>query len=210
MWIRPYGPPTKLESDQEGGLTTDTAKIYLGRLGTELVLKGVGAHTRMLDKHIDMLRQMFLRLVTQAAEEGLPATQDHLLTCALTAKNALFTVGDTTPMQAVFGKQPAVLPNIEQCTAQLDDRTGGPDMISRGRHRFRILAVQSMVEQTAIEHTQRALATKTRPTAQHKDLQPGDQVEFNRSQQQKETSGWRGPAELVNIDTDGTHHVKYQ
>ena len=30
-WVRPYGPPTNLESDQESGLVTDEAELYLQR-----------------------------------------------------------------------------------------------------------------------------------------------------------------------------------
>ena len=51
MWVRPYGPPRVIESDQEGGLVNDEAKTYLAHIGTELKEKGVNAHARMVEKH---------------------------------------------------------------------------------------------------------------------------------------------------------------
>ena len=46
IWIRPYGAMDTLESDQESGLINDEAKVYLSRLGIDLKLKGVNAHSR--------------------------------------------------------------------------------------------------------------------------------------------------------------------
>ena len=50
MWIRPYGPPRVIETDQEGGLINDQAKHYLSMLGADLKEKGVNAHARMVEK----------------------------------------------------------------------------------------------------------------------------------------------------------------
>ena len=61
-WICPYGPMRILESDQEGGLVSEEAKVWLSRMGTTLKEKGVGAHVRMLERHHDILRQQFLKL----------------------------------------------------------------------------------------------------------------------------------------------------
>ena len=199
-----------LETDLESGLVSETVKVYLARLGVTLKTKGVGAHIRMLEKHHDILRRVFLRLVVQLAEEGIKATADHILSCALTAKNSLFTVGDSTPMMATFGRQPAVLPNIEQATSMLDDSHTGPDGLSRGRHRIRELAVLDMVETTAAERARRAANSKTRTSAQAAGLQAGEMVEFHRSPGQKETVGWKGPAEVLKIDEDGNVHILLQ
>eukprot|EP00975_Prorocentrum_lima_P007688 1647288-Prorocentrum_lima.AAC.1 len=40
MWIRPFGPPRVLESDQEGGLISDEDKLYPSRSNIELKEKG--------------------------------------------------------------------------------------------------------------------------------------------------------------------------
>jgi len=210
MWTRPYGPPALIESDQEYGLVSEEAKLFLQRAGTELKDRGVNAHTRMLESHHGVLRTMFLRLVSQAAEEGITVTEDHLITLALTAKNALFTVGGATPTQAVFGRQPAILPSIDTSPAGCEDETGSMDGHSRGRHRLRELAVQAMVEATARHRIQRALRTKTRPAVQREEYKPDDDVEFWREPAQKEMQGWRGPGRVVHVEADGTIHVRWQ
>ena len=121
IWIRPYGAPDIIESDQESGLVNDEAKVYFSSVGVELKLKGVNAHVRMLEKHHDWLRLQYNRVKSQCLEEGLNFTKEQLLSVCLTAKNSLFTVGKSTPMQAVFGRQPAILPSLEQGDAILDD-----------------------------------------------------------------------------------------
>eukprot|EP00975_Prorocentrum_lima_P069637 12927503-Prorocentrum_lima.AAC.1 len=71
-WIRPFGPPRIIESDQEGGSISDEAKVFLSRAGTTLKEKGIGAHARMVERHHAILRQAFLKIRAQVEEEGLP------------------------------------------------------------------------------------------------------------------------------------------
>jgi len=209
-WVRPYGPPLFLESDQESGLVTDEAKLYLQRAGTTLRVKGVDAHAKMAEKHHHLLRLMYLRIASQAAEEGINAPKDLLLTAALTAKNSLLTVGNSTPMLSTLGQQPPLLPDIDQPPAALDDSHTGPDGFSRGRHRIREIATQACIEESAIRRMKEAATTKTRQCAQAKDLETGMEVEFFRQPANKDTQGWRGPAEMVKMDADGTCHIKWQ
>ena len=210
MWIRPYGPMDVLESDQESGLVNDESKVYFSRLGTELKLKGVNAHVRMLEKHHDWLRQQYLRTKTQCEEEGLNFTKERLLSVCLTAKNSLFTVGKSTPMQAVFGRQPAVLPNLEQGDALLDDTNTGPDGVSRHSIRLREIALDNMIQTTAVERAARALRSKTRRSGHDESYVQGDKVEIYRAPANKDTSGWRGPCEVSSVADDGTVHVRWQ
>ena len=113
-------------------------------------------------------------------------------------------------MQAILGKQPSILPNLEDVDANLDDTSTGPEGLSRGRHRLRELACQNMIEVTAQERTKRATRSKTRPAAQSAELAVGDVVEFYRDPSQKEHQGWRGPAEILKVESDGTTFVKWQ
>ena len=210
IWVRPYGAPTTLESDPESGIVADETKVYFDRIGTKCKIKGVGAHVQMAEKHQDLLRQTFLRTWSQAQREGLPITNDHCLTVSLTAKNSLFTVGDMSPMQAVFGRQPAVLPNLDAPATTLDDTHTGPELLSRGRHRMKEIANQSMIEATARKRMEIAASSKPRQAVQGSGFNVGDEVEFHRKIQGKEVSGWRGPGEIMKLDSDGTVHVKWQ
>ena len=137
-------------------------RVYFSRIGSELKLKGVGAHVRMLEKHHDYLRQLYLRVKAQCAEEGINITSDLLLGICIVAKNSLFTVGNSTPMQAVFGRQPAILPNLEQGDALLDDSGVGPEGISRNSIRVREIACEEMLQVTSKERAERAARSKTR------------------------------------------------
>ena len=44
MWIRPYGAPRVLESDQEGAFRSDNLRTWLERAGTTLSLKPKNTH----------------------------------------------------------------------------------------------------------------------------------------------------------------------
>jgi hypothetical protein len=210
IWVRPYGPPEIIESDQESGLINDEAKVYFSRIGSELKLKGVGAHVRMLEKHHDYLRQLYLRVKAQCAEEGINITSDLLLGICIVAKNSLFTVGNSTPMQAVFGRQPAILPNLEQGDALLDDSGVGPEGISRNSIRVREIACEEMLQVTSKERAERAARSKTRRAVQGEQYQVEDKVEIFRAPSNKDTSGWRGPCNITHVAEDGTVHVIWQ
>ena len=154
---------------------------------------------------------MYLRLKSQADEEGLKVTNNMLLTAALTAKNALTNVGGVSPMQAALGHQPAILPDSTQMAAIQDDNnalTGSG--IARHSQRIRELAVEAMVNVSAKERLERAMRTKTRKAVQHEQYERGDEVEFFRPQSQKEVPGWRGPATIMDVEADGTIHLKWQ
>lgn len=84
----------------------------------------------MSEPHHHILRQTCLCLVSQAQEEGMRVSKNHILTCAVTAKNSVGTVGNSTPLQAAFGTQPSVLPNLEDVVANLDDSNTGPGGLS--------------------------------------------------------------------------------
>ena len=210
IWVRPYGPPEIVESDQESGLINDEAKVYFSRIGSELKLKGVGAHVRMLEKHHDYLRQLYLRVREQCAEEGINVTKELLLGICIVAKNSLFTVGNSTPMQAVFGRQPAILPNLEQGDALLDDSGVGPDGISRNSIRIREIACEEMLQVTSKERAERASRSKTRRAVQLEKYEVDDKVEIFRAPANKDTSGWRGPCKVTHVAEDGTVHVIWQ
>jgi hypothetical protein len=66
-----------------------------------------------------------------------------------------------------------------------------------------------MVDVTAKQRLDRALASKTRVTGEAKDLKLGDQVDFFRRGATKDDSGWRGPATYLDQD-GGQHSIRWQ
>eukprot|EP00972_Heterocapsa_arctica_P097034 14315608-Heterocapsa_arctica.AAC.1 len=80
----------------------------------------------------------------------------------------------------------------------LDDGRGGDE--SRNTVRLREIALQSMVQQTAQRRLERVLSSRTRPSAQARDLQLSELVDPHRKRDTKDMSGWRGPAKVAGLD----------
>ena len=80
---------------------------------------------------------------------------------------------------------------------QLDDMSGGVAGLSRHNHRVRETAVASMVQESAQQRLERALASKTRVAGEQLELEQGDLVDFWRKPATKDESGWRGPARVI-------------
>ena len=102
--------------------------------------------------------------------------------------NATLSIGGPTPYNALYGRQPAVLPDIN---APPDDSGGVLPGLTRHVSRVREVAVQQMVEATSRAKLQRALATPTRVTGQEKGYKVGDLVDFHSPPGTKDRPGWR-------------------
>eukprot|EP00975_Prorocentrum_lima_P015263 3234863-Prorocentrum_lima.AAC.1 len=63
-----------------------------------------------------------------------------------------------------------------------------------------------MVAATASERASGALRSKTRQAVLVIDYHIGDQIEFWEQPSNKDLSGWRGPATVVNVQSDGDIH----
>ena len=77
--------------------------------------------------------------------------------------NALLSVNGSTPYNAVYGRVPQMLPDMN---TPIDDAAPGT---MRHVHRTREISVQAMVEGTAQASVKIALSTKTRPAGQSHD-----------------------------------------
>ena len=98
------------------------------------------------------------------AQEGVKVSDDQLLTECIMAGNCMISVADSTPYNALFGRQPGMLPGVQE--------SAGADA-----HRIREAAVQQMIEGTARAKTQRALRIATCPSAEERGSNVGDVVE---------------------------------
>ena len=59
------------------------------------------------------------------------------------------------------------------------------------------VAVQSMIDATAVAKVGRALNTRTTVPAQRLDYKVGEEVDFYRDPHNKDTGGWSGPATVI-------------
>ncbi|CAK0801215.1 unnamed protein product, partial [Prorocentrum cordatum] len=124
------------------------------------------------------------------------------------AKNALMTVGRTTPYKAVLGETPNLLQDFETPTT-----TQQEDQQHLHRARARELALSSMIEKTATERLIRSERSRTRPAGQKFQYKTGDLVDIFRTPPNKDLDGWRGPAKIVDATeetlNDGIVHVRW-
>lgn len=126
-------------------------------------------------------------IAEECKAQGITESLTAILGEALFAQNALNTVGGYTPYQAVYGRQPGMLPPI-QGKPQYDSADG------RAEQRIREIAIQSMTEASAKAQLYRA----TKAIAQkYPDYKKGEMVDFWRAPSSKDVTGWHGPVRVV-------------
>ena len=106
-------------------------------------------------------------------------------------ETVLITVNGTTPYMNVYGRTPNMLPDINVLGENLEPGT------IRHTNRLREISLQQTIEGTAAEKIKRCLNSKTRVSAQQHDYKIGELVDYHRHQPNKDSSGWRGPAKVV-------------
>ena len=164
----------------------------------------------MIERHHEITRQLCHRVEDDCERQGLSISRKHLLAECVFAKNALVSVGGQVPYTAVFGRTPAIMAEFEPTSeTHFVDDEGGVAGISRNHLRLREIAIQTMVDLTAKQRLDRALASKTRTPGEAKDLKQGDRIEFFRRGSTKDESGWRGPATYLDQD-GGQHSIRWQ
>ena len=66
IWFIPFGAPRVLEHDEEGAFTSAIMTKWLSDMHTTLVLKPKGTHTWMVERHHDLLRELYSTIRYQA------------------------------------------------------------------------------------------------------------------------------------------------
>ena len=196
VWIGTHGPMVQLYIDGESGLNTDSAKASIGRDGTILKTRAPGQHARFIERRGAILRVCLHVTEEQAKREGLTISFEQLLATCIFAGNAMITVGNATPYQCVYGRQPPMMPPIEN--------PDFPDSENdRVKARIRDIGPQSMIQASALARTRRATTTRSSSSGQGM-YQPGDLVDYFRKPSAKDVSGWKGPVPVVrNSPSDG-------
>ena len=96
--------------------------------------------------------------------------------------------------------------------AALTDSEGGVSGASRHAVGLRELALQAIVEGTARDRIPRAQSSRTRPAGELLGFAAGDEVDLFRTPVNKDLSGSRGPAAVIDVTamTDGMNSVRWQ
>ena len=203
-WLRIFGPPQNVLTDQEGGLVRDEVAEWFSNKDIQLSYRAKNQHCTMVERHNEILRRQLHLIEDQTNSEGFAASFDMILSEAVFAKNALFQVGNSSPYQALFGRVPPLLSVVSE--------ESGEPITDREASRLRQIAISTMIQATAEQKARIASQTKTRRAGELLELELNDMVDFYRKPITKDGHGWIGPAQVVNLTSmkDGMLHVKWQ
>ena len=189
-WIGIHGPMQQLIADGETGLWSDAIAQRIKRQGIEMKLRAPQQHARYIERRGAILRATLHVMEEQLEREGLVYTFPALLAEAIFAGNALVHVGGSTPYQAVYGRQPAMLPPLE--IPDMPERENVGEIGDRQRSYVREAALQAMIQATSLARINRAAHTRTSPDST-REFKEGDLVDVFRKPPSKDASGWSGP-----------------
>ena len=200
LWFSSHGAPEELIVDGESGIVISAkTTAYLARKGTKLHTRAKDQHARFVERRGALLRDTIHRTLSQLRQEGIQDMPFHaVLAESVFAGNALLTVNGSTPYNAVYGRVPRILPGIDQVDNPNSATEPAPGLV-RHTHRLREVAVQAMIEGSARARLGRSTNTRTTMAAQQLDLKVGEEVDFYRTPNSKDASGWYGPAEVVDV-----------
>ena len=203
-WLQLFGPFKFLIIDGEKGISSKETIAFLKSFGCQLEERARGQHARMIERRGALLRHSLHCTKSQLEKEGVTWTFNMLLANCIFAGNALTNVGGTTPYVTRFGSTPAMLPDID---APQEDGIVG---VGRNLQRIRMVSLQKVIEATAIAKIKRALNTKTSASGEQMDYRPGELVDHYTDPKQRDVSGWRGPAEVIeNMPERGRVKLKW-
>jgi hypothetical protein len=188
-WIQLHGAMNHLYVDGEPGLNGDSAKAYYKRKGIIQHLRAPGQHARYIERRGALLRYTMHVLEQEAKNEGVELTITRLLAESIFAGNALTFIGGRTPYQAVYGRQPAVLPDLP-----IPGEARGEDDATECK--VRTLAIQAILQATNAARVVRSLR-RGHVTATSAKYKVGQLVDYFREGGPKDVSHWRGPARVV-------------
>ena len=203
-WLQLYGPPTTIIADQEGGWATEQAATWFENQRSQMTLVARDQHCGVIERHNEILRRQLHLIEDESNNEGLVTNFDMILAEAIFAKNALFQIGNPTPYESLFGRTPPLLSMIGE--------EAGEVASDRDAARIRQVSINAMIQASAEAKARRADSFRTRRPGELLELKEGDLAEFYRKPLNKDLSGWRGPAEVINLTSikDGIIHVKWQ
>eukprot|EP00959_Pyramimonas_sp_CCMP1952_P168741 3525324-Pyramimonas_sp.AAC.1 len=126
----------------------------------------------------------------------------------LCAASAFTFYSEVSPCNALFGRQPAMLPDLPVL-----DHEGPTDSWDHSREQtMRKVFSEAITQATAVAQTNRALRTETTVTGQHY-YDEGDLVVYRRPTTTKDDcGGWSGTSPVVKNDPEkgSSHHSNWQ
>eukprot|EP00959_Pyramimonas_sp_CCMP1952_P058858 1229288-Pyramimonas_sp.AAC.1 len=107
-----FGPAKVLYSGGEGALNNDTAKAVCKAKGTELRTRARGQHATTIEAPNGILRHLLHAMEAEPNRLDIRLVFTRLLHEARFAANAFTFYSEVSPQNALFGQQPAMLPDL--------------------------------------------------------------------------------------------------
>ena len=211
-WVSIFGPMRVLTLDGETAMRTRTAADWADVHHIELNFKAPHQKAWVVERHNELVRDALHKTESQLIKEGITIPFEQVLAIVVFVKNAITVVGNATPYQALFGRQPTLLPPVEGgSSGQLDGSRVNPGTLSKHYARVRECACQNIIEASAKARLARAQTHRTRSAIEFKELQPEHLCDIWFDKSTKDMPGWRGPARILSINHDqGNVSVRFQ
>jgi len=199
-WISRHGPMGKLICDGESGIArAHMTQEFLRRKGVKFEPRAKDQHARVAERRGALLRDCIHRIDAQLEAEGISYIPfKQRLNEGAFSLNALLSINGSTPFNAVYGRSPKILPDINCPDATHEHDVPMPGLI-RHTNRLREIAVQSIIDGTAKARLGRALSTRTLPAGEREGYRVGEEVDIYKIGGNKDVSGWSGPADIVDL-----------
>ena len=125
MVVRTFPPPKTFLVYQDGGFAGDDAGRLLERNNVDRKTEPTDLLASMVERHNVLIRKLLHTIEGQTILEGLPTTNEDIVSEVCYAKNSMFEICETHPIFALRGMRPSVLPDFESSTySSTDDMLG--------------------------------------------------------------------------------------
>ena len=206
-WVSHHGPPKEFVTESETAVYRSAfVQQHFQRKGISFMPHAKKQQIPHVDRRMTLQKIAIHKTISQLMEGGIVVPFKHILSDANFASTCLVTVNSMSPYMALYGRVPALLPDICQANADNEHLQVAPGTI-RWTYRLRGIATAAMVNAPAQSRVDSALHAPTQPSGQTYNLKVGDHVEFHRDKASKDLSGWNGPAEVVDCSHPDRGHV---
>ena len=211
LWIAIFGAMQTLMLDEETAMRGQCVMDWASANGIHIKFKAPRQKAWIVERGNALIRDGLHTTESQLLQEGITVTCDHALAVVTFMKNSLTVVNESTPYNALLGRQPLMLPPMEGGHTGQYDSMARIETNSRNEARVREVAMSNIVEGLAKSRVERADRHKTRGAIERQEYAIKDLVDLWFEPGNKDTKGWRGPGSIETINSsEGNLSVRYQ
>ena len=189
-WVRYFGPPENITSDQEGAFAHGEWGRWCERHQSERHLLPREDHAWIIERHNDILRRTYLRMKDALNAEGIECDDEDIMAEACYAKNIILNHEGQSPYAGLLGRHPREFANtLDSGASHASDGDSGKSGVMSNTVRIRELALESILDSMVKERFERAKKTNAKPTGELLDLALNELVDIWREPATKAQSG---------------------